>query len=130
MRDYWGGMLALGATTMWEQFDPRQDFPAHYGMYGMKYDRSLCHAWGAGPIYLIGAYLMGLRPTSPGYATFIVAPDASAADSFEGTLPLPDGQVEIMLKDGKLTVRASRSGGEVLWNGRRAALPAGEAMTL
>ena len=44
VRDYWGGMLSLGATTMWEQFDPREDFPAHYGMYGMKYDRSFCHA--------------------------------------------------------------------------------------
>lgn len=130
VRDYWGGMLALGATTMWEQFDPREDFPAHYGMYGMKYDRSFCHAWGAGPIYLLGAYHMGLRPTAPGYATFVVAPDASAADSFEGTLPLPDGQVEISLKDGRLTVRASRDGGVAVWNNQRVSLPAGETVTL
>ena len=130
MRGYWGGMLALGATTMWEQFDPREDFPAHYGMYGMKYDRSFCHAWGAGPIYLLGAYHMGLRPTAPGYATIVVAPDASAADSFEGTLPLPDGQVEISLKDGRLTVRASRDGGVAVWNNQRVSLPAGETITL
>ena len=130
VRDYWGGMLSLGATTMWEQFDPREDFPAHYGMYGMKYDRSFCHAWGAGPIYLLGAYHMGLRPTAPGYATFVVAPDASSADSFQGTLPLPDGQVEIALKDDKLTIRASRAGGEAVWNNQRVSLPAGETITL
>ena len=96
----------------------------------MKYDRSFCHAWGAGPIYLLGAYHMGLRPTAPGYATFVVDPDASATDSFEGTLPLPDGQVEISLKDGRLTVRASRDGGVAVWNNQRVSLPAGETITL
>lgn len=29
VRDYWGGMLTLGATTIWEEYDPRQTFPDH-----------------------------------------------------------------------------------------------------
>ena len=130
VRAYWGGMLSLGATTFWEQFDPRQTFPAHYAMYNLKYDRSLCHAWGAAPIYLLGAHYCGLRPTAPGYAAFIVAPSADLADCFSAVLPLPDGQVEIALRDGHLTVCASRDGGEVLWQGQRAVLPAGVAVTL
>lgn len=130
VRDYWGGMLDLGATTIWEQFDPNQSFPEHYGMYGLKYDRSLCHAWGAGPIYLLGAYYMGLRPMAPGYKTFVVAPDADASDSFEGVLPLPDGQVKIILQNGLISACASRDGGELIWNGKRAILPANKTVVL
>jgi len=25
-------------------------------MYGRKYGKSLCHAWGAAPLYLLGRY--------------------------------------------------------------------------
>lgn len=53
MEDYWGGMLLLGATTVWEQYDPAETGTEHYAMYGMKYGRSLCHAWGAGPVFLL-----------------------------------------------------------------------------
>ena len=99
-------------------------------MYGLKYDRSLCHAWGAGPIYLLGAYYMGLRPMAPGYKTFVVAPDADASDSFEGVLPLPDGQVKINLQNGLISACASRDGGELIWNGKRAILPANKTVVL
>ena len=32
--DYWGGMLDLGATTIWEEFDPAKEGDEHYAMYG------------------------------------------------------------------------------------------------
>lgn len=130
VRSYWGGMIALGATTIWEEFDPRQDFPRHYAMYGQKYGKSLCHAWGAGPIYLIGRYVLGLEPTAPGYATFRVAPDPAGIADFEATLPLPDGCVNIALRDGHVRARASRAGGTLVWQGRSAELPAGVEVEL
>lgn len=46
MLSYWGGMIDLGATTFWEEYDPTQTGDTHYGMYGMPYGKSLCHAWG------------------------------------------------------------------------------------
>ncbi len=71
---YWGGMIDLGATTIWEAYDPQNKGIRHYQMYDFKYDKSLCHAWGAGPIYLLGRFCLGVYPTSVGYKTFEVKP--------------------------------------------------------
>ena len=56
IKAYWGGMLDLGATSFWEAFDPRQKGVEHYAMYDRKYGKSLCHAWGAAPLYLLARY--------------------------------------------------------------------------
>ena len=65
MIDYWGGMLELGATSFWEQFDPAEKGKEHLAMYGRPFGRSLCHAWGASPIYLLGI-LFGCAATYSG----------------------------------------------------------------
>lgn len=121
---YWGGMLKLGATTIWEQYIPEEEGDAHYAMYGMAFGRSLCHAWGCGPIYLLGKYYMGVRPTAPGYATFEVAPKLGGLTDFEGTVPLPDGEVRIGLDAHRLELIASREGGTLAFNGERMEIPA------
>src|SRR5690606_28982346 len=54
MKSYWGGMLKLGATSFWEEYNPQKSGADHYAMYGRKYGKSLCHAWGASPLYLLG----------------------------------------------------------------------------
>lgn len=59
MRSYWGGMLREGATTFWETYDPSETFPKRLAMYGQPYGKSLCHAWGASPVYLLGEILLG-----------------------------------------------------------------------
>ena len=68
MRDYWGGMLREGATSFWEKYVPSEQGTQHLAMYGRPYGKSLCHAWGASPVYLLGKYYLGVRPTKPGYA--------------------------------------------------------------
>ncbi len=130
VREYWGGMLRLGATTIWEEFDPRQDFPRHYAMYGNRYGKSLCHAWGAGPIYLIGRYVLGLEALEPGYARFSVSPDPAGLEEFRGTLPLPDGEVQLEYRAGRLAVTASRAGGVLNWRGRSVPLEPGVRVEL
>jgi alpha-L-rhamnosidase len=62
MKDYWGGMLNLGATSFWEEYDPSKTGAEHYAMYGRPFGKSLCHAWGASPIYLLGKYYLGVKP--------------------------------------------------------------------
>ena len=59
IKSYWGGMIAQGATSFWELYDPGET--AHYQMYGRKYGKSLCHAWGAAPLYLLGRYFLGVE---------------------------------------------------------------------
>jgi alpha-L-rhamnosidase len=117
---YWGGMLELGATTFWEQYDPREQGQQHYAMYGRPFGRSLCHAWGASPLYLLGKHFLGVKPLSPGYADFIVEPQLGKLDWLEGVVPLPDGQVEIYLGNTVLKVTPSRGGGKLRF---RSAVP-------
>ena len=66
IREYWGGMLALGATTFWEDFDIEwakdavgidelvpegaRDIHGDFGNYCYKgFRHSLCHGWASGP---------------------------------------------------------------------------------
>ena len=53
MKAYWGGMLKEGATSFWEKYNPEESGTQHLSMYGRPYGKSLCHAWGASPIYLL-----------------------------------------------------------------------------
>lgn len=67
MDGYWGEMIRLGATSIWESFDPRETGAEHYNMYDRKFAKSLCHAWGASPIYLLGKYFLGVDARADGY---------------------------------------------------------------
>ncbi len=126
---YWGAMLDLGATTVWEQYDPHDKGTEHYAMYGSKYGKSLCHAWGAGPVYLLGKYYLGVIPTAPGFKTFTVTPDLGRFTEMEGTVPMPNGDVTVKMTGNTVTVRATAPGGTLYWGGKSYALPVGETVT-
>lgn len=112
---YWGGMISLGATTVWEEYDPNMNGIEHYAMYGGKFQKSLCHAWGAGPIYLFGKYYLGVKATSPGYETFEVKPNLGGLDEINGTVPINDGYVSVSLNHKTLSVETNKSGGTLVW---------------
>jgi len=116
---YWGGMIALGAGTVWEEFDPSMNGIEHYAMYGGKFMKSLCHAWGAGPIYLFGRYYLGVYPTSPGYESFNVEPCLGGLDSMSGTVYAAGANVRLSLDKNSLTVSAERDGGTLIFRGER-----------
>lgn len=101
IRNYWGGMLKEGATTFWEAYDYRQQGREKYAMYGRKYGKSLCHAWGASPLYLIGKYIVGLTPAD---GEFILKPCLAGLDSFDAELPLARGSVKISMTKEKISV--------------------------
>ena len=108
---YWGAMIKAGATSFWEEFDPEIPWQQQLHMYGGKYERSLCHAWGASPIYLIGRYFLGIRPISPAYAEFEVSPITDAFENFDAEIPVKDGTVKLCKKSGMITVVADKEGG-------------------
>ncbi|HZG56210.1 amylo-alpha-1,6-glucosidase [Paenibacillus sp.] len=107
---YWGGMIELGATTFWEEYDPSLEGDAHYGMYGVKFGKSLCHAWGAGPVYLMGKYFLGVAPTSPGYATYRIAPNLGGLEWMKGKVPTGAGDVSVEMD--RTTIRVSSASGK------------------
>ncbi|MGO4495539.1 alpha-L-rhamnosidase C-terminal domain-containing protein [Paenibacillus sp. 2RAB27] len=104
---YWGGMMERGATSFWEEYDPTMADDEHYGMYGMPFGKSLCHAWGASPIYLIGKYFLGVKPVSQGYETFVVEPHLGGLAWLKGTVPTAKGEVELDMNDERICVRAT-----------------------
>jgi hypothetical protein len=88
-------MLRAGATCFWEQYDPTVEGAARYAMYGKPFGMSLCHAWGASPLYLLGKYYLGVKPTQPGYAAYVVEPDLGGLKWIDGTVPTPHGNIAV-----------------------------------
>jgi hypothetical protein len=109
IKAYWGGMLALGATSFWEKYNPEETGKEHLAMYGRPYGKSLCHAWGASPIYLLGKYCLGVRPVKAGYGEFAIDPVLGGLEWMEGCVPTPNGDIRVYM-DGQ-TVRVKAGGG-------------------
>lgn len=116
---YWGGMQRLGATTFWEEYSPAQYGKEHYEMYNEPYGKSLCHAWGSGPICFLGKYVAGVRPTSAGYATWEVRPVPGLYQTIHAVVPLNGGKVQIDYEKGKMCVLSNCTGGVLYWNGKQ-----------
>lgn len=114
LHSYWGGMLEQGATTFWEEYFPEKSRVENYAMYDQPYDKSLCHAWGASPIYLLGKYALGVRPTSPAYATYEVKPNLMCFGSFEGKVPAMDGVISVKMDKESVTVLSELDGGTLI----------------
>ncbi|WP_245605202.1 alpha-L-rhamnosidase-related protein [Niabella soli] len=114
MKDYWGGMLRLGATSFWEEYDPSKKGAEHYAMYGRKYGKSLCHAWGASPIYLLGKYYLGIKPTAPGYVQYTVAPVLGGLQWMEGAVPTPAGNINMYCSTSEIRISAPVGTGKLV----------------
>ncbi len=106
IKDYWGGMLSRGATSFWEKYDPNEKGVQDYAMYGRPFGRSLCHAWGASPLYLLGKYYLGVRPQSPGYASYTVEPVLGGLQWMEGAVPTPHGNIKVYCSRSRIQVHA------------------------
>lgn len=130
LTSYYGGMIRLGAQTIWEEYYPEMNGIEHYAMYGGKYEKSLCHAWGAGPIYLFGRYYLGVYATSAGYETFAVEPKFGGLKEIHGTVPVGEGTVTVELNSERLSILATKSGGALLWKGKKYILKQNEPLVI
>ncbi|MCX7841487.1 MAG: trehalase family glycosidase [Clostridia bacterium] len=113
IKSYWGGMLDLEATSFWEEYNPELPIEKQYEMYGRKFGKSLCHAWGASPIYLLGKYFLGVRPLKPGYEEYEARPNLGGLEWIEGTVPLPGGEVNVYMDRGCIKVKSSFGKGKL-----------------
>jgi alpha-L-rhamnosidase len=111
MKDYWGGMLREGATTFWEKYNPADKGTQHLAMYGRPYGKSLCHAWGASPIYLLGKYYLGIQPVKAGYSEFAITPNLGGLTWMEGTVPTPHGSIHLYMNTNTIKVKVSEGKG-------------------
>jgi hypothetical protein len=83
MRERYGPMLARGATTLWESFEPTA---------------SLCHGFSATPTYQLSRHVLGVAPATPGFGSVALSPDLADLDHAEGIVPSPHGDVEARLE--------------------------------
>ena len=123
MKSYWGDMLRLGATSFWELYNPAERGEQHYAMYGRAFGKSLCHAWGASPVYLLGRYFMGVEPVKDGFAEYSVRPVLGGLRFFEGKVPTPHGEIRVKLDAKECVVHGIPGGvGTLHLNGRTYAI--------
>lgn len=74
--------------TFWETLDSD-------GRPALGTITSLCHGWAAGPTAELSKYVLGAKPTTPGWKNFTVAPQTLGLRSAKGRLPTTHGAVEV-----------------------------------
>ena len=127
---YWGGMLDVGATTFWEDFDldwtrnaarldeftpeGKDDIHGSFGSYCYpSYRHSLCHGWASGPTSWMTRHILGIEVLEPGCRKIRINPHLGHLNWAEGTYPTPHGIVSIRAErraDGsiKTTIHAPK----------------------
>ncbi len=112
LRTYWGGMLDLGATTFWEDFDlewtnnaaridelvppGKKDIHGDCGAYCYEgFRHSLCHGWASGPTSWLSRHVLGITPLEPGFTRVKIAPRLGSLAWAEGSYPTPKGPIRI-----------------------------------
>lgn len=119
IKDYWGGMLKLGATSFWEKYNPDDTGSGHLAMYGRPFGKSLCHAWGASPIYLLGKYYLGITPVKPGYEEFAISPTLGGLEWMKGSVPTPEGDIFLYMNKKEIKVKADKGNGWITFSSKR-----------
>ena len=112
LREYYGAMLDLGATTFWEDFDikwaegacpidevpdgTRSDVHGDNGNYCYKgFRHSLCHGWSSGPVAFLTEHVLGVCVTAPGCRKIELTPHLGDLAFARGSIATPLGKVEI-----------------------------------
>ena len=123
IRNYWGAMLDLGATSFWEDFDidwienaaridelvpdGKKDIHRDCGAYCYEgYRHSFCHGWASGPTAWLSEHVLGVEILEPGCRKVRITPHLGDLEWAEGTFPTPYGVIEIKHTrnaDGKVT---------------------------
>lgn len=88
----WQTMLKDGATTCMEVWGVEQ-----------KWNTSLCHPWASAPVYMVAAYIFGLKPAEPGWEKIIFTPHIPEA--------MQHGSISINIPQGRLSVAFTRENG-------------------
>lgn len=112
MKEYWGAMLKVGATSFWEHFDlewlensARIDEPVPEGKKDIHGDfgehcyegfrNSLCHGWASGPTAFCSEYVLGIKICEPGCKKVKIEPQLGNLEWAKGSYPTPFGCIEV-----------------------------------
>lgn len=112
IRNYWGAMLDLGATTFWEDFnldwlpdaagidelvpEGKKDIHGDFGAYCyLGFRHSLCHGWASGPTAWLSHHVLGIEILEPGCTKVRITPHLGDLAWVEGSFPTPYGPIKV-----------------------------------
>ena len=112
IREYWGAMIDLGATSFWEDFDinwipnatpidelvpeGKKDIHGDCGAYCyVGFRHSLCHGWASGPTSWLSRHILGVEVIEPGCRQVRITPHLGDLQWVKGTFPTPYGEIQI-----------------------------------
>lgn len=111
IKEYYGGMIDMGATTFWEDFDlewlkdnpqaidempvkGRKNIHRDYGRFCYaKLRHSLCHGWTSGVYAFLTQTVLGITAADAGYKKVRIDPHLIGLTEAEGTVPTPYGEI-------------------------------------
>lgn len=120
IKEYYGAMLELGATSFWEDFDVewaknsfkidelpitgKTDVHGDFGRFCYKgFRHSLCHGWASGVLCYMTEELLGIKQT--GLNEFTIKPHLCGLKNISGVYPTRLGEIKIestMLENGEI----------------------------
>jgi hypothetical protein len=112
IKEYWGAMIDLGATSFWEDFNidwmknasridelpvkGKIDVHRKYGDFcyrGLRH--SFCHGWASGPTAWLSNHVLGVQVLEPKFKKVKIVPNLGSLKWVKGTYPTPFGVIEI-----------------------------------
>ena len=115
IRDFWGGMLDMGATSFWEDFnldwlpnaapidelvpEGKKDIHGDFGAYCYEgFRHSLCHGWASGPTAWMIEHVLGVEVVEAGGKEVRITPHLGDLQWAKGSFPTPYGDIQISHK--------------------------------
>ena len=112
LKEYYGAMLDMGATTFWEDFDivwtknacpfdeipdgERSDIHGDNGKYCyLGFRHSLCHGWSSGPVPFLTEYVLGIEILEEGCKAVKITPHLGELTYAKGSIATPFGKLEV-----------------------------------
>ena len=131
LKTYYGTMLALGATTFWEDFDVKWaenacrldeickegqiDIHGDHGKYCYQgFRHSLCHGWSSGPVAFLTEYVLGIRIVGEGCSKVEIKPHLGTLKHVRGGVATPLGRLTVehcKNADGSITTKIDAPNG-------------------
>ncbi len=125
IKEFWGAMLDMGATTFWEVFhidwlpdaapidelvpEGKKDIHGDFGAYCyVGFRHSLCHGWASGPTSWLSEHVLGVTILEPGCKKVKIEPHLGNLEWAEGSFPTPYGDIQISHKkseNGKIITK-------------------------
>lgn len=121
IREYWGGMIKMGATTFWEDFDIKwmenaagidkitpdgmNDVHGDFGKHCYTgFRHSLCHGWSSGPTPFLSEQIGGIEILKAGCKKVRISPNLGDLEWIKVEYPTPYGNIKIhsIKENGKI----------------------------